>query len=190
MNFFITSDTHGHLEKVYDMYDKLKDMTIDGKPIDGLIHCGDNKRDGETLGERLGLPAWSVAGNCDGGMRKDIGIVSTPWCSILVTHGHMQGVDWDLSSLTYLAEEKDCSIACFGHTHVPVFEKVGKITVVNPGSLSFPRDGTGGSCALLNVTDKGCDGGIYYYDNLFGSRKKKHARGGFLRSVINYSDGF
>ena len=34
MNILVISDTHGHLEKVYDMYEKLKDMTTDGKPID------------------------------------------------------------------------------------------------------------------------------------------------------------
>jgi putative phosphoesterase len=33
-----------------------------------------------------------------------------------------------------------CDLVCFGHTHVPLIQKVGDVTVVNPGSCSQPRD--------------------------------------------------
>ena len=190
MNFLVVSDTHGHLEKVYDMYDKLSEMTLDGKPIDKIIHCGDYMRDGASIGDYLALPAISVTGNCDGGRERDYKVTEACGHRILVTHGHMEGVDYDPARLCYLAEENDCDIACFGHTHVPVFQKEGEIWLLNPGSLTFPRDGTEGSCALLNVTEDHVDGGIYYYENLFGQKKRKKNAGGFLRGMINYSDRF
>src|SRR6266436_1838095 len=31
-------------------------------------------------------------------------------------------------------------LVCFGHTHVPLIHQAGKVTVVNPGSCSQPRD--------------------------------------------------
>jgi len=39
-----------------------------------------------------------------------------------------------------------------GHTHVPMVEKAGSVTVINPGSCSEPRDGSRlGSYAILDL---------------------------------------
>jgi putative phosphoesterase len=39
-----------------------------------------------------------------------------------------------------------------GHTHVPMVEKAGEVTVINPGSCSQPRDGgREGSYAILDL---------------------------------------
>ncbi len=188
MNYFVVSDTHGHLEKAYDMFRVLSDMTPDGKPFDAVIHCGDFERDGATIGERLGLPAFSVNGNCDRASEKLFLVLDSPAGSILVSHGHREGVHYDMSSILYRAEEQDCSCICYGHTHVPEFQDYGGILVVNPGSPVLPRDGTGGSCAILCSTEEGFDGGIYYYDNLCGRKERKKAQGGFLRNIVNFSD--
>lgn len=188
MNILVISDTHGHLEKVYDMYEKLKDMTTDGKPIDQIIHCGDYQRDGEAIGDELALPVTAVTGNCDGCRSRAFNILETPYGNVLVTHGHRESVNYDLETLYYLTQENECICACFGHTHVPVFETVPPITMINPGSLTFPRDGTMGSCALLNLSERGVDGGIYYYEHVCGPVEKKKSAGGFLRRMMNYSD--
>ena len=190
MNIFVISDTHGHLEKTYEMFRKLSSMTPDGKPFDRIIHCGDHDRDARSIGDYLGLPTIAVPGNCDFGGREDFQVVQTEFGNILVTHGHFQKVDWDTRLLTYLAQENDCRIACFGHTHRPYFQKDGGVLCVNPGSLTSPRDGTLGSCAILTLDQRGADGGIYYYEHIVGSKKKKTSRGGFLRGMVNYSDRF
>lgn len=190
MNFLVISDTHGHLEKVYDMFEELKSLTPDGKPIDKILHCGDYQRDGQVIGERLGMPVISVPGNCDGCRSRSFQIVPSPAGSILITHGHMEGVNYDMSMLYYLAKENECVAACYGHTHVPAFDASGDLLILNPGSLTQPRDGTHGSCALLNATEKGLDGGIFYYENFFGSKDRKKHKGGVLRGMLNYSDRF
>lgn len=190
MNFFVISDTHGHLEKTYDIFEKLKNLTTDGEPIDMILHCGDYKRDGISIGEKLGIPSISVEGNCDGSRARDFKIVNSPAGNILVTHGHMEGVNYDVSTALYLAEENHCVALCYGHTHIPHFENYNGIYLINPGSITSPRDGTEGSCALINATEKGIDGGIYYYHNFFQNTKRKKNSGGFLRGIVNYSDRF
>ena len=40
----------------------------------------------------------------------------------------------------------------FGHTHRPFFEQKNGITVLNPGSLSFPRqEGRRGSYMIMEI---------------------------------------
>jgi putative phosphoesterase len=190
MNIFVTSDTHGHLEKTYEMFEKLSGLTADGERIDKIIHCGDYQRDAGSIEGYLATPVISAAGNCDGQRGRDFKICKTPYGSILVTHGHTEGVDSDYSRLVYLAQENDCFAACFGHTHIPVYDEYAGITLINPGSLTFPRDGTAGSCALINATEDDFSVAIYYYANFFDNKDKKKSRGGFLRGMINYSDRF
>ena len=186
MNIFVISDTHGHLEKAYDMYNKISETD----DIDMIIHCGDYQRDAGLVEQTLAVPTISVKGNCDGSRGRDIRVIETPAGNVLVTHGHMERVEWDYNNLLYLAEENDCIAACFGHTHIPVFEKYNGITLVNPGSLTFPRDSSKGSCALLHLTEDVVDGLILYYDESYGNSNKKKAHGGYLRGLLNYSDRF
>lgn len=190
MNIFVTSDTHGHLEKTYDMFEKVSQLTADGEKIDTIIHCGDYQRDAGSIEGYLATPTISVKGNCDGHRGRDFKVVETPWGNILVTHGHMEDVDAGYDRLSYLAEENHCKAVCFGHTHIPVYEEYGKLTLINPGSLTFPRDGTSGSCALINATEDQLQVAIYYYANFFEKENKKKSHGGFLRGMINYSDRF
>ena len=47
-------------------------------------------------------------------------------------------------------------IAMFGHTHKPYLERRGDLTVLNPGSLSFPRqEGRRPSYMLMDLDDEG-----------------------------------
>ena len=58
--------------------------------------------------------------------------------SILVLHGHEQGVYYSDQALTEYAHKKNCQIAIHGHTHVPT-EHVFSVYTMNPGSISLPR---------------------------------------------------
>lgn len=47
-------------------------------------------------------------------------------------------------------------IARFGHTHKPYLERRGDLTVLNPGSLSFPAPGgQTPSYMLMDLDDEG-----------------------------------
>jgi len=57
------------------------------------------------------------------------------------------------------AREAGASACLFGHTHVPHKSYSEGLLVLNPGSLSRPRNGWGPSFALLTVPEVG-DGRI------------------------------
>ena len=50
MKILVIGDTHGKLNKVRDIFTKLRD-------IDLIIHTGDYYRDAQKLSEEFGIPA-------------------------------------------------------------------------------------------------------------------------------------
>lgn len=182
MKILVISDTHGKLNKVRDIFPKLKD-------IDLIIHAGDYLKDGETLGKEFGIPAVAVKGNCDGSYSSsDFEIVETEYGRILVTHGHAENVNFHLTNLMYKALENDCKAAVFGHTHRAHIEESDGFYFVNPGSLTQPRDGSDGSYAIIRTTETSFDASIVYYSTIMGPKKKPQS--GFIRNMLNYSDRF
>lgn len=179
MKILVLSDTHGELGKVYEVYRNLEN-------IDMIVHLGDCVKDAMDLEEKLAIPIVSVPGNMDGMMPvKDLNkIIKTEVGDILLTHGHYEGVHFDVNNLIYKAEEKNCIAAFFGHTHIACLEDFNGFTLLNPGSLTRPRDGSTGSYAIVS-DDKGIlECRICYY------RKNEKPRGGYLKSLMNYSDRF
>ena len=75
---------------------------------------------------------------------------------MLAVHGHMQSVHYDYSELVDMAERNGCDIALFGHLHIPVFERHGDVAVINPGSISLPRQRSRvKTYGILTVDDTG-----------------------------------
>ncbi|MEE0741069.1 MAG: metallophosphoesterase family protein [Emergencia sp.] len=195
MKILVLSDTHGSLKKAGQIYKKLTD-------VDLLIHCGDHIGDAKTLSDVWGIPVVCVQGNCDGLRDRQFQIADTPAGRILVTHGHMEQVGFDLSKLLYLVQENNCIAACFGHTHIPLCENIDGIWLINPGSLPNPRDGKNGSYAVIHAEEDDFHVRIVYYDDVCkedppeapptqtAKKTSKKARGGFLRDLLNYSDRF
>lgn len=187
MKLLLLSDTHGKLDKAIQVYENLKDINM-------ILHCGDMRDDAETLMAELDVPVAYVAGNCDSTDHPAITFVNTPAGKILLTHGHRENVGYDISRLLYLTESEDCICGCFGHTHVPFYEDYDGIQLVNPGSLTRPRDGSNGSFAILDCTSEGISIEIIDYDEFITSKnkppKKKKVTGGYLRGLLNYSDRF
>ena len=58
---------------------------------------------------------------------------------ILLTHGHYYGVSMGPEGLADEARSRGCDMAMFGHTHKPFLGEIGGVMVLNPGSLSYPR---------------------------------------------------
>ncbi|WP_083307341.1 metallophosphoesterase family protein [Olsenella sp. HMSC062G07] len=46
-----------------------------------------------------------------------------------------------------MAREQSCRAVCYGHTHAANITKSGDVRLINPGSLTRPRLGTGAGCA-------------------------------------------
>ncbi len=184
MRIFVISDTHGQIEKVCQVYRKLKD-------IDLIVHCGDYYQDAISIQETLGARTLWVKGNCDGSFDgKDTAIIEAECGDILVTHGHMQNVGYSQQNIYYLAAENNCVGVLYGHTHIPALTEVDGITLMNPGSLSKPRDNSSGSYGILETDDFGLHGSIHYYDETTSESHKPKVKGGYLKGLLNYSDRF
>ena len=133
MKILIVSDTHGK----HRSYDKV--IEREGK-IDMLLHMGDVEGGELYIEGTAGCPVHIVAGNCDffselpGEEEVQIGKYK-----IFMTHGHGYYVSMDTRRLKEEAMKRGAQIALYGHTHKPDIDLEGDVMVVNPGSLSFPR---------------------------------------------------
>lgn len=187
MKILLLSDTHGKIDKALEIFKKLNS-------IDMILHCGDNQNDAYDLMRKLDIPVVSVAGNCDSPQVPALAKVETPAGRILLTHGHKENVNFDYNKLLYLAESQNCIAACFGHTHIPFLKNFEGIHLINPGSLTEPRDGSHGSFALIESTSDKFSAQIIYYDEFTQKRPRtsqhKKVQGGYLRNLLNYSDRF
>lgn len=130
----VVSDTHGRLTG-------LEEAIEAEKPIDLLIHLGDVEGDEEEIQEMAGCPAEIVKGNNDFfsalPREKEIWLLGH---KALLTHGHDYGVSVGDEMLRDEARARGCDIVMYGHTHRPVLDVNDKgLTVINPGSLSYPR---------------------------------------------------
>lgn len=129
----IISDSHGDLTNVRKIADKEKN-------IDLVIHLGDLIGQDAQLEEIFHCEIKKVKGNCDYYSQNPMeDIVEFGENKIFITHGHNFGVNFGIDRLSYAAEQSECNIAMYGHTHVPDNCVYGKAIIVNPGSVSRPR---------------------------------------------------
>lgn len=139
MKILVIGDTHGQLNKIREIFPKLTNLDL-------IAHTGDHLEDGRALEREFGIPVVAVKGNCDGSYSADdFEIIETDYGRILLTHGHMQHVNYRLDNLYYKAMEENCKAVFFGHTHKALVTEEDGIYLVNPGSLSQPRDDSDGS---------------------------------------------
>ncbi|MCQ2550751.1 MAG: metallophosphoesterase [Clostridia bacterium] len=176
MKIFVISDTHHSIQKAIEVYKRHQD-------IDMIIHCGDYVDDALDFQKAVGKRMVYVKGNCDRSFdENDYAILETEAGDILVLHGHMQ----DTQRIYYMACEKGCVAAVYGHTHIPVNTHWDGIHLINPGSITKPRDNSSGSYAIINTTEDGLSCQIHYYDE----PTKPKVTGGYLKGLLNYSDRF
>lgn len=148
MKILIVSDTHrrdGNLTGVLDMV---------GTP-DMLIHCGDVEGSEDFIRSIAGCPVHMVAGNNDffTDLKKEEEFYIGDY-KVWLTHGHNYYVSMGTEFIREEAKSRGVDIVMFGHTHRPYLEQ-GKVTVLNPGSLSYPRqEGRRPSYILMELDAK------------------------------------
>ena len=175
MKLMIASDLHGsayYAGKLLDAFQTegaeklllLGDLLYHG-PRNALPRDYDCMRTAEllnTVKERI----IAVRGNCDCEVDQmvldfpllaDYALVEWEGVSLYATHGHL----WSKDSPPPMARG---TVLLNGHFHVPACEPCGEFLYVNPGSTSIPKDGSPGSCLVLEgrtFTWKDMDGRAY-----------------------------
>jgi len=178
VKYLIVSDTHGRVEAAMQVYRKH----CQEGAIDSIIHLGDLTSDAKALAVRLGSNVISVKGNMDGSFSdSQYKILETEFGPILLIHGHMQAVKRDTQKLIYKTQELGCKAVLYGHTHQPSMDNVNGIYLLNPGSISLPRQGNG-SYAMLDTSNGDFRANILFYE------AKPEVKGGHLYSIMNNSD--
>lgn len=133
MKVIIFSDSHRSLFFLEKVLKKEE-------PVDMLFHLGDIEGQDEQLTTLAGCPCEFVSGNCDFYTKLPrTKVVELCGHTIFMTHGHTYSVNFREDTLLLAARENGADIAMYGHTHVPSINQYDGITVVNPGSITLPR---------------------------------------------------
>lgn len=83
---------------------------------------------------------YVVRGNCDwSGDYPQERIVEFGGERIFLTHGHRYNVRAGVTELASAAAKAGAGIAVFGHTHIPLAEERYGVILLNPGSITEPR---------------------------------------------------
>ena len=137
LRILIMSDSHGRNENVELAIAQVREEIGE---FQMLIHLGD-VGDARELESLAGVPCYIVRGNTDYDAKLlNANVIEAGGHRIFATHGHLYQVYMRLDLLRFAALENDCDIAMYGHTHVPYLEEdPDDITILNPGSISKPR---------------------------------------------------
>ncbi len=130
MKIMIFSDSHKHFGAMTAAMEKEA-------PVDWIVHAGDVHCDVEDLEIMYPrIPIAYVKGNNDYFVRDvpEDRFFTLGGVKIFLTHGHNYGVKYSLAKLLQKANEVGADIAVFGHTHVAHCEKIGNVTLFNPGA--------------------------------------------------------
>ncbi len=169
MKIMVASDIHGsyyYCEKLIDCYIKsgadklllLGDILYHG-PRNDLPRDYAPKKVIELLNS-VKDELLCVRGNCDTEVDQmvldfpilaDYAILYDGNRMIFATHGHTFNKD-------NLPKLKSGDILIHGHTHIPLCEKTGEITVMNPGSVSIPKENSHHGYMMI------CDGEYAWFD--------------------------
>lgn len=146
MQVLVISDSHGIRCRLDEVFTRVK-------KVDMVIHLGDICGDAEYLRKQAGCPVHIVAGNNDfGGKLPREEIIEIADKQIWLTHGHKYHVGYGLGEIIEEAQAMGMNIVMFGHTHVPVIREEDGVIIINPGSLSYPRQiGYKASYILMEV---------------------------------------
>lgn len=149
MRILVISDSHGKNDDVKQVIEQVGE-------IDMFIHLGDIERGPDYIRELAGCECHMVAGNND----YDIDLPAMDSFmigdkNVFITHGHRFYVGGGVERLREFAMDNGYDIVMYGHTHVPFLER-GEVTILNPGSISYPRqDGRKHTFMIIEVDDKG-----------------------------------
>lgn len=151
MKVLVISDTHGRIQRVQYLV-----ALLEQHGLTHIVHAGDCITDTLALQKEYpDLIVEGVPGNCD---FRDHGVarhrlIEIGGVPIFLTHGDKHHVKYEYDELYIDAVAHEAKIAIFGHTHSAFKDNREGILLLNPGSLTQPRDTTYPSFAILEIED-------------------------------------
>lgn len=133
MKILIVSDTHRYNVNFLKVVDKTG-------PLDLVVHCGDVEGSEFVIEQAAGCPVEMVQGNNDffSELPKEKEFMIGRY-KVWLTHGHNYYIAMNSDVIKQEAIQREVDIVMCGHTHKPVVDIGSNITLINPGSISYPR---------------------------------------------------
>ncbi len=158
MRILVVSDTHRKNDGYMELLTRHRPEMV--------IHCGDSEGSEYALTYAADCPVQMVMGNCDYFTDLPGEVEMTlEGHRIWITHGHNYRVNMGTELLKQEARSRGVDIVFFGHTHKPMVAAGDDVTVVNPGSLSYPRqEGRKPSYIILELTAGAAEFEIRYLE--------------------------
>lgn len=157
-NVLVLSDTHGNTVPIHQLLKSYNGT------ISAVVHLGDHARDmlrftnaeqQEYQKESQKTIEYHVTnGNTD--PMVDIleeRVIQLNGKQIFITHGHRYNVKTQLDSLVHRATKLKVAACLFGHTHIPTAFTQNNILFFNPGSITFPAQGTERGYGMLRISE-------------------------------------
>ena len=178
MKLFFISDIHGSVYYLNKALDKFKEEKADYIIILGdiLYHGARNPLPKEYNPKKVieiinsyADKIIAIRGNCDSEVDQmvldfpimaDYSIILYNNKRLFLTHGHIYNEN-------NLPKLQNGDVFIYGHTHIPKAEEIGNIYVINPGSITFPKENSPHSYGVLE-------------DNIF---KIKHFEGNLYKEI-------
>lgn len=135
MNIVVFSDSHGDSSAMHQ-------VLLSKPTTDVVFFLGDGIEETKELEYAFpNIDFFYVLGNCDPSGKSSLeNIIKLENKYIYFTHGHNYNVKSDINTLYILGKKIGSDIILFGHTHIPYYEFREGIHILNPGSISYPRN--------------------------------------------------
>lgn len=160
MKLFFISDIHGSVYYTKKALNLFKEEKADYIIIlgDQLYHGARNSLPLEynpkvvaSLFNEIGNKIIAIRGNCDS--EVDAMVLNYPMMStysnilynnrrIFLSHGHIYNEE-------VIPKLDRGDVFIYGHTHIPVVDKKKDIYIINPGSITFPKENNPNSYGVL-----------------------------------------
>lgn len=150
MKILIVSDTHRNNANFLKVVERTA-------PVDLVVHCGDVEGSEYVICEAAGCPVQMVQGNNDffSDLPREKEFTIGRY-KVWLTHGHNYYIAMNNEIIKEEARARKVDIVMCGHTHKPVVEIEHDITLVNPGSISYPRqDNRRPSYVIMDIDREG-----------------------------------
>lgn len=150
MKVLIVSDTHGR-------HGNLRKAVEESGEFDVLIHLGDVEGGEAYIDAVADCEKHVIRGNNDfySSLPKEE-VFFLNGKKVFITHGHNYYVAFGTEQVERAGRERGADVVMFGHTHRPHLEVRDDVVVLNPGSLSYPRqEGRQSSYMIMEIDDDG-----------------------------------
>ena len=150
MKVLVISDSHNRP-------DLVEICLRQNEAAEAVLFLGDVVTDIEKMPAKFPEKQFHfVRGNCD--WRDDYPntrCISLDGVTVFMAHGHTLGVKYGLTTLMSVARQNEAQICLYGHTHSPYNQYYNGLYVMNPGSLSEPRNSSRPSFGLIDIVPQG-----------------------------------